>query len=148
MKVFTWRIDTPKNKLSERSVSTRLVLKSMIFAGSLMFRWARFKTGAVSSLVLRSMKRGGYQSLSMKMLAAERSSYSYLFMHALLKQEGLVINDKRTYCVYWEKKPRGAHQYPKKIQRRHRAMRWSSTLVASSRYLFLPEWRHFYCNRL
>jgi len=46
------------------------------------------------------MKRGDYQSLSMKMLAAERSSYSYLFMHALLKQEGLVINDKRTYCVY------------------------------------------------
>jgi len=38
----------------------------------------------------------------MKALAAERSSYGYLFLHALLKQEGLVINKKRTdrvYCV-------------------------------------------------
>ena len=33
----------------------------------------------------------------MKALTAERSSYGYLFLHALLKREGLVINKKRTY---------------------------------------------------
>ena len=35
-------------------------------------------------------------------LAAKHVSYGYLFLHRLLRQEGLVINKKRTYRIYTE----------------------------------------------
>lgn len=38
----------------------------------------------------------------MKQLATLHSAYGYLILHALLKQEGLVVNKKRTYRVYTE----------------------------------------------
>ena len=38
----------------------------------------------------------------MKQLATQYSAYGYLILHALLKQEGLVVNKKRTYRVYTE----------------------------------------------
>ena len=38
----------------------------------------------------------------MKPLATQHSAYGYLILHALLKQEGLVVNKKRTYRVYTE----------------------------------------------
>ena len=36
----------------------------------------------------------------LKPLACQHSRYSYLLLHSLLKQEGLVINKKRTYRLY------------------------------------------------
>lgn len=38
----------------------------------------------------------------MKELATQHSAYGYLILHALLKQEGLVVNKKRTYRIYTE----------------------------------------------
>ena len=35
-------------------------------------------------------------------LAAKHVSYGYLFLHRLLRQEGLVANKKRTYRIYTE----------------------------------------------
>ena len=38
----------------------------------------------------------------LKKLAARHSSYGYLFLHALLKKDKLVVNRKRTYRLYRE----------------------------------------------
>ena len=40
----------------------------------------------------------------LKELASKYSRYGYLMLHAFLKQEGLVVNRKRTYRVYTEEK--------------------------------------------
>ena len=41
-------------------------------------------------------------------LAAQQSAYGYLFLHSMLKTEGLVINRKRTYRIYTEENCRSA----------------------------------------
>jgi len=74
----------------------------------------------------------------MKALAAERSSYGYLFLHALLKQEGLVINKKRAYRVYCEEKLQVRSKPRKKLQRPRQPLgvpervneRWSMDFVS------------------
>ena len=38
----------------------------------------------------------------LKELAAKQVAYGYLFLHRLLKNEGLVVNKKRTYRIYTE----------------------------------------------
>jgi putative transposase len=38
----------------------------------------------------------------LRKLAAKHASYGYLFLHRLLRQEGLVTNKKRTYRIYTE----------------------------------------------
>ena len=38
----------------------------------------------------------------LKELAAKQVAYGYLFLHRLLKNEGLVANKKRTYRIYTE----------------------------------------------
>ena len=53
----------------------------------------------------------------MKLLAAERSSCCYLFLHDLLKQKGLVINKKRIYRVYCEEKRQERTKARKKFRR-------------------------------
>ena len=40
--------------------------------------------------------------MRLKKLATQHSAYGYLILHALLKQEGLVVNKKRTYRIYTE----------------------------------------------
>lgn len=74
----------------------------------------------------------------LKQLAAQYPSYGYLLLHALLKQEGLVINRKRTYRLYREeglqvrtkqrkklKRPRMPIELPQKINQR-----WSMDFVS------------------
>ena len=50
----------------------------------------------------------------MKELAAEQTAYGHPLLHALLRNEGLVVNHKRCYRIYFRKKPTGAHQKLKK----------------------------------
>ena len=38
----------------------------------------------------------------LRKLAAKHVSYGYLFLHRLIRQEGLVTNKKRTYRIYTE----------------------------------------------
>ena len=38
----------------------------------------------------------------LRKLATKHASYGYLFLHRLLRQEGLVTNKKRTYRIYTE----------------------------------------------
>ncbi len=74
----------------------------------------------------------------LKQLAAQYPSYGYLLLHALLKQEGLVINRKRTYRLYREeglqvrtkqrkklKRPRMPIELPQKVNQR-----WSMDFVS------------------
>lgn len=63
---------------------------------------------------LASVSRTGYRYLRkvrhdddalrrrLKELAAKQAAYGYLFLHRLLKNEGLVVNKKRTYRIYTE----------------------------------------------
>lgn len=55
-----------------------------------------------SSYHYRSKQLGRDDQLKarMKELATQYSAYGYLILHALLKQEGLVVNKKRTYRIY------------------------------------------------
>lgn len=53
----------------------------------------------------------------LKALAANHSSYGYLFLHGLLKAEGLVINKKRTYRIYTEEGLQVRTRKRKKLQR-------------------------------
>tara|TARA_R110001583_G_C5669101_1_gene410531 strand:- start:11827 stop:12189 length:363 start_codon:yes stop_codon:yes gene_type:complete len=50
-------------------------------------------------------------------LAAQQSAYGYLFLHSMLKTEGLVINRKRTYRIYTEEKLQVRTKRRKKLQR-------------------------------
>ena len=73
----------------------------------------------------------------MKQLATQHSAYGYLILHALLKQEGLVVNKKRTYRIYTEEglqvrtkrrkklyRPRVCLELPSKINER-----WSMDFI-------------------
>src|SRR3954451_23229723 len=46
----------------------------------------------------------------LKELASENRRYGYLRLHAMLRREGLVANRKRTYRLYTEARPAGAHE--------------------------------------
>lgn len=71
-------------------------------------------------------------------LAAKYPRYGYLMLHALLKQEGLVINRKRTYRLYNEEKLQVRTKKRKKLIRPRQPMvmpiakniRWSMDFVS------------------
>ena len=74
----------------------------------------------------------------LKKLAARHSSYGYLFLHALLKKDKLVVNRKRTYRLYREEGLQVRTKARKKLQRPRMPMevpnqvnqRWSMDFVA------------------
>lgn len=74
----------------------------------------------------------------LKKLAADHSSYGYLFLHNMLKTEGLVINKKRTYRIYTEEGLQVRTKKRKKLQRDRVPMpvptkvneRWSMDFVS------------------
>ena len=53
----------------------------------------------------------------LKELASKYSRYGYLMLHAFLKQEGLVVNRKRTYRVYTEERLQVRTKKRKKLTR-------------------------------
>jgi putative transposase len=74
----------------------------------------------------------------LKQLAVQYPAYGYLLLHGMLKQEGLVINKKRTYRIYTEeqmqvrtkrrkklKRPRMPIELPNKVNQR-----WSMDFVS------------------
>lgn len=71
-------------------------------------------------------------------LAAQYPSYGYLLLHAMLKQEKLVVNKKRTYRLYTADNLQVRIQKRKKLQRPRQAMvvptrinqRWSMDFVS------------------
>lgn len=71
-------------------------------------------------------------------LATRHPSYGYLFLHSLLKSEGLVVNKKRTYRVYSELGLQVRTKKRKKLSRPRmpmvvpiaRNIRWSMDFVA------------------
>jgi putative transposase len=71
-------------------------------------------------------------------LTARHSSYGFLFLHALLKKDKLVINIKRTYRIYREEGLQVRTKARKKLQRPRMPMempnqvnqRWSMDFVA------------------
>jgi putative transposase len=71
-------------------------------------------------------------------LAKEHPSYGYLFLHGLLRQEGLVLNRKRTYRIYSEEGLQVRTKKRKKIIRPRMPMvvpigkniRWSMDFVS------------------
>ena len=74
----------------------------------------------------------------LKALAAKYSVYGYLMIHAMLKQEGLVINPKRTYRLYTEERLQVRTKRRKKLYRPRSQMtvptrvneRWSMDFVS------------------
>ena len=74
----------------------------------------------------------------LKELAAKQAAYGYLFLHRLLKNEGLVINKKRTYRIYTEEGLQVRTKKRKKLQRPRQPMvvpvernqRWSMDFVS------------------
>jgi len=71
-------------------------------------------------------------------LAAKQTAYGYLFLHRLLKNEGLVVNKKRTYRIYTEEGLQVRTKKSKKLQRPRQPMivpverdqRWSMDFVS------------------
>jgi len=74
----------------------------------------------------------------LKKLAARHSSYGYLFLHALLKKDKLVVNSRRIYRLYREERLQVRTKARKKLQRPRMPMeapnqvnqRWSLDFVA------------------
>ena len=74
----------------------------------------------------------------LKELAAKQVAYGYLFLHKLLKNEGLVVNKKRTYRIYTEEGLQVRTKKRKKLQRPRQPMivpvernqRWSMDFVS------------------
>lgn len=74
----------------------------------------------------------------LKTLAVEQSAYGYLLLHGLLKAEGLVVNNKRTYRIYTEEGLQVRTRKRKKLQRPRQPMevplamnqRWSMDFVS------------------
>ena len=74
----------------------------------------------------------------LKTLAADHSSYVYLFLHALFKKDNLVVNKKRAYRIYREEGLQVRTKARKKLQRPRQPMevphqvnqRWSMDFVA------------------
>ena len=74
----------------------------------------------------------------LKELAAKQVAYGYLFLHRLLKNEGLVVNKKRTYRIYTEEGLQVRTKKRKKLQRPRQPMvvpvernqRWSMDFVS------------------
>lgn len=74
----------------------------------------------------------------LKTLAVEYSAYGYLLLHGLLKDEGLVVNKKRTYRIYTDEGLQVRTKKRKKLQRPQLPMviptepneRWSMDFVS------------------
>ena len=74
----------------------------------------------------------------LKALATQYPVYGYLMLHALLKQEGLVINKKRTYRLYTEEQLQVRTKRRKKLYRPRQVLdvpsrtnqRWSMDFVS------------------
>ena len=60
-------------------------------------------------------------------LATQHSSYGYLFLHLLLRTEGLVKNKKRTYQIYIEQGPQVRTKKRKRLKRQRMPMIVPST---------------------
>ena len=86
-----------------------------------------------SACLLVSISRTGYryqpkprddeaQRLRLTELAAKQTAYGYLFLHRLLKNEGLVTNKKRTYRIYTEERLQVRTKKRKKLQRPRQPM--------------------------
>ena len=74
----------------------------------------------------------------MKELASENRRYGYLRLHAMLRREGLVVNQKRTYRLYTEQRLQVRAKRRRKLPRRERIapqvperamQRWSMDFV-------------------
>lgn len=78
----------------------------------------RYKAALLDDVALRAR---------LKALASEYTRYGYLFLHALLKAEGLVINKKRTYRIYTEEKLQVRTKKRNKLQRTRQPMIVPST---------------------
>lgn len=76
----------------------------------------------------------------LKALATQYPVYGYLMLHALLKQEGLVINKKRTYRLYTEEQLQVRTKRRKKLYRPRQVLdvpsrtnqRWSMIIVENA----------------
>jgi putative transposase len=98
---------------------------------------------------LASLSRSGYRyqpkarnddglRRRLRELAAKQTAYGYLFLHRLLKNEGLVVNKKRTYRTYTEEGLQARTKKRKKLQRARQPMivpverdqRWSMDFVS------------------
>ena len=109
----------------------------------------KHKLNERSACLLVSISRTGYryqpkprddeaQRLRLKELAAKQTAYGYLFLHRLLKNEGLVTNKKRTYRIYTEERLQVRTKKRKKLQRPRQPMvapvkrnqRWSMDFVS------------------
>ena len=74
----------------------------------------------------------------LKTLALEQSADGYLLLHGILKDEGLVVNEKHTYRLYAEEGLQVRTKNPKKLQRPRQPMelptqvnqRWSMDFVS------------------
>lgn len=84
------------------------------------------------------LKQDDVQRERLKTLAAKHPSYGYLFLHQLLRSEGLVVNKKRTYRLYRELKLQVRTKARKKLKRPRMPMlvplranqRWSMDFVS------------------
>lgn len=80
----------------------------------------------------------GALRIRMKELATKHPSYGYLFLHSLLKTEGLVQNPKRTYRIYSAERLQVRMKSRKKLKRARTPMvvpnkpdvRWSMDFVS------------------
>lgn len=98
---------------------------------------------------LLKLNRGSYRyqtkpkndnqlNIRLKELATQYPVYGYMMLHGLLKQEGLVVNKKRTYRLYSEAKLQVRTKRRKKLQRPRQPMssplgvneRWSMDFVS------------------
>lgn len=74
----------------------------------------------------------------LRALATQYPAYGYLILHGLLKQQGLVVNKKRTYRLYSEEKLQMRTKQRKKLKRPFQPrtlptainQRWSMDFVA------------------
>ena len=109
----------------------------------------KHKLSERSACLLVSISRTGYRyqpkprddkalRQRLKELAAKQTAYGYLFLHRLLKNEGLVTNKKRTYRIYTEERLQVRTKKRKKLQRPRQPMvvpvkrnqRWSMDFVS------------------
>ena len=56
----------------------------------------------------------------LKQLAAEYPRYGYELLHGMLKAEGLVVNEKKTYRIYREEKLQVRRKRRKRLLARNR----------------------------
>ena len=113
----------------------------MIGLGMLSQRRACRLVGIHRSVVRHQSQRGNDSELRerLKQLAAEYPRYGYELLHGMLKAEGLVVNEKKTYRIYREEKLQVRRKRRKRLLARNRValptpeganQRWSMDFVS------------------